>query len=157
METLIEIMTPIEVWHWVALGLILIGIEVAAGTFDLLFVGLAAFATAAFKALAPEAITGWPWQVAVFAVSSIVLIVLSRTVFSDMRNRDNQKPGLNQRMVAMIGKRGIVASDFEAGAGRVKIGDTEWSAESVDGTDVSAGETVIVESAVLTTLKVRLA
>ena len=151
---MLELFTELEAWHWIALGLILIGIEVAAGTFDLLFIGLAAFATALFAAIMPGGVGEWQGQVIFFAITAIALIVLSRTVFADMRNFDNDKPNLNRRTGSMVGTRGIVTADFTAGSGRVKIGDTEWSAESLDGSDVAAGTTIVVEGAESTVLKV---
>ncbi|MEM7661520.1 MAG: NfeD family protein [Pseudomonadota bacterium] len=155
MDALITTLGQLEAWHWIALGLVLIGIEVAAGTFDLLFVGIAAFATALFTAVAPGSLADWQGQMFFFAGTAIALIVLSRTVFADMRKQSHDKPGLNQRMVGMIGSRGIVSQGFAAGSGRVKIGDTEWSAETEDGSDIDEGIAVVVEGAELTVLKVK--
>lgn len=155
MDALIGYMSHLEAWHWVALGLILIGIEVAAGTFDLLFIGIAAFATALFEVVAPGALGNWQWQICFFAVSSFVLVVLSRTIFADMRSTDNKKPGLSQRMVNMIGSRGVVTQTLTTGSGRVKIGDTEWSAESLDGSDLAAGTKIVVEETEMTVVKVK--
>ena len=60
-------------------------------------------------------------------------------------------------MNSLIGKRGQVASDFSAGMGRVRIGDTEWSAEGVDGANFVSGDAVIVDSTDGTIVKVRAA
>ncbi|MEL7480564.1 MAG: NfeD family protein [Pseudomonadota bacterium] len=155
MDMMLEFLSSLEAWHWIAFGLVLIGIEIAIGTFDLLFIGLAALATALFKVLAPAGYTGWEWQLGVFTIASLVLIILGRTVFAGMRRANNDKPHLNQRTVAMIGKRGVVTTSFEAGSGRIRIGDTEWSAETADGHDLLKGVTVVVEAAELTVLKVR--
>ncbi|MEO0883193.1 MAG: NfeD family protein [Pseudomonadota bacterium] len=155
MDTFLTTLGQLEAWHWIALGLVLIGIEVAAGTFDLLFVGIAAFATALFTAVAPGSLADWQGQMFFFAGTAIALIVLSRTVFADMRKQTHDKPGLNQRMVGMIGSRGVVTQPFAAGAGRVKIGDTEWSAETSDGSNVDAGTAIVVEGTELTVLKVK--
>ncbi|MEM6410365.1 MAG: NfeD family protein [Pseudomonadota bacterium] len=155
MDELFTLLGQLEAWHWIALGLVLIGIEVAAGTFDLLFIGLAAFATALFAAVAPGSLADWQGQMFFFAGTAIALIVLSRTVFSDIRKQSNDKPGLNQRMVGMIGSRGVVTQGFSAGSGRVKIGDTEWSAQTSDGSDVDVGTTIVVEGAELTVLRVK--
>jgi len=155
MDATVAILNNLEAWHWIALGLVLIGIEVAAGTFDLLFIGIAAFATALFAAVAPGSLADWEGQMFFFAVTAIALIVLSRTVFADMRSQASDKLGLNQRMVGMIGSRGVVTQSFAAGAGRVKIGDTVWSAESIDGSDVTEGTAVVVDGAELTVLKVK--
>lgn len=146
METLPEFMWPITLWHWLALGLVILAIEVSIGTFDLLWIGLAALLTAAYQGLAPAGITGLEYQLAVFTISSIVLVIAGRTVFSGMRNQPNDAPQLNQRMEAMIGQRGTAVSEFQSGAGRVRIGDTEWLGESFDGSPIAEGATVSVEA-----------
>jgi len=45
MEAFIDFFTPLQAWHWIGLALILLGIELALGTFDLLWISAAAFAT----------------------------------------------------------------------------------------------------------------
>lgn len=154
MDTLIEFVTPLEPWHWVALGLVLLGVELMIGTFDLLWVGAAALATALFSALVPDTLAGPGLQFAFFAVSSVALIVLGRSVFGDWRNKETDKPMLNKRMDAMIGRRALVTSGFSAGSGRVKIGDTEWLAHAVEGEDFAEGATVLVKGVEATVVKV---
>lgn len=150
-----ELIWPITYWHWLAFGFVILAIEMTIGTFDLLWIGLAALLTALFEGLAPGAFTAIEYQLGVFAASSIVLVLLGRTLFSGMRNKPNDSPQLNQRMEAMIGRRGVTASRFEAGAGRVKIGDTEWMGESQDGGPLEAGVTVTVEAVDTTKVIVR--
>ena len=58
-------------WHWLVLGLILFGVEMMTGTFDLLMVSIAAFVTAAVAAAMPQ--IGWEMQALVFALSSVAL------------------------------------------------------------------------------------
>ena len=141
-----DLLLPLTVWHWLAIALILFGIEMAFGTFDLLFVSLAAFGTAAFAAFGPAPLNGWEGQLAVFAAASTGLVVLGRTVFAGMRRVVGEHPTLNRRMESLIGERAAVTRSFQAGTGRVKIGDTEWLAESVDGTNYGIGDTVTVEA-----------
>ena len=150
-----EFFWPITHWHWMAIGFTILAIEVSIGTFDLLWIGLAALLTALFKAFAPEAFAGLEYQLGVFAFFSIVLLVAGRTVFSGMRNQPNDAPQLNQRMASMIGQRGVTASAFVGGSGRVKIGDTEWMGESFDGSAIEAGMTVTVEAVDSTKLIVK--
>ena len=54
-----------------------------------------------------------------------------------------------------MGARALVVTDFSQGQGRVKIGDTEWQAESETGSDIPAGTTVTVEGAKSTIVLVR--
>ena len=154
MEAIIDVFTPLEAWHWVALGLVLLGIELAVGTFDLLWISAAAFATALFKAVLPAPIDGLEGQLIFFSVASVVLLILGRTVFDDWRHAESDKPLLNKRMESMVGSRALVTQTFAAGTGRVKIGDTEWLAHAVNGEDFSEGATVMIKDVEATAVKV---
>ena len=150
-----EILSQLSIWHWFAFGLVLFGIEMMTGTFDLLMISIAAFATGIFTYFAPAGLGGWETQMIIFGIASIALIIFGRTVLSGMRSVVDEHPTLNKRMNSLIGKRGMVTSDFEAGQGRVKIGDTEWLAESVDGSNFEDGAAIVVEDAESTMVRVR--
>ena len=129
------------------LALILFGIEMMSGTFDLLMASIAAAATAAFAAFAPESATAWQVQCIVFAVASIILIVISRYVFPNMRRAEPEHPTLNKRMVQLVGQQGEVTRDFSNGQGQVKIGDTVWGAEAAEGqAGITVGDRIVVET-----------
>ena len=155
MEGLDVVLWPPTAWHWLALALFLLSIEMMTGTWDLLWVGLAALFTSAFAAFAPAGIAGWEGQLIFFAIATAVLFVTGRTVFRSMRENVQEHPTLNKRMAGTLGQRGVVADDFSGGLGRVKLGDTVWSAQSVDGANLASGASVIVESTEGTVLKVR--
>ena len=152
-----ELFTHLTVWHWLALGLLLFGIEMMTGTFDLLMISIAAWTTAVFAWLAPDSLTNWQGQVLFFGAASVALFVLGRTVLSGMRKTTPEHPTLNKRMDSLVGQRGVAASDFSiAGQGRVKIGDTVWGAETVDGSEViHNGDVVVVEGTRMNTALVR--
>lgn len=157
MSALIDLLTPLTAWHWLALALILLGVEMAVGTFDLLWVSIAAFASAAFTAFLPGLSEDWQVQLVFFFAVSVALVALGRTVFSGLRSAADEHPTLNKRMHSLIGRRGEVASDFSAGMGRVRIGDTEWSAEGAGGVDFNIGDAVIVDATEGNIVKVRAA
>ncbi|WP_084418687.1 NfeD family protein [Henriciella litoralis] len=157
MDALIDLMWPTNAWHWLGIGLILLAIEMAVGTFDLLWIAIAAAATSVFAAIAPGSISGWEGQLVLFAVASIGLLVFGRTVFADIRMNAAEHPTLNKRMSRAVGKTGTAMSDFVAGAGRVRLGDTDWSAETVDGSNPVAGANVVVEATAGNALRVRAA
>ncbi len=54
-----------------------------------------------------------------------------------------------------VGQRGVVMDDFSGGSGRVKLGDTEWSAETVDESNPAAGTSVIVEDTAGNVLRIK--
>lgn len=152
-----DLLTTWTPWHWVAIGLVLFSIEMLVGTFDLLWIGTAAFITAVFSWLAPETMQGWQAETLVFAVSATALVVMGRTVFSGLRHPPSSHPDLNDRIAKMIGKSAIVTRAFVAGSGRVKFGDTEWSAEAEDGQNPYAGQQVTITGGKGSTVSVKLA
>ncbi|GAB5458253.1 MAG: NfeD family protein [Henriciella sp.] len=155
MDGLALSMWPPTAWHWLAIGLILLTIEMGTGTFDLLWVAIAAGVTSLFAAFAPDTLAGWEGQLVVFAITSIVMVIIGRTVFRSMRDGGPEHPTLNKRMATTIGERATVTETFQAGSGRVKLGDTEWSAQSLDGANLVEGMTVIVDGTDGNQLKVR--
>lgn len=147
MDALAPLLSGLTLWHWVGLGVILLTIEIAVGTFDLLWVAVGAFLTALFTLIAPGPIGAWQGQLVFFCIAAIVLVVMGRTVFSGLRHRASSHPNLNDRMASMIGQRGEARSSFEHGRGRVRIGDTEWEAMLVEGEGVAIGTEVRVTGA----------
>lgn len=157
MDALIAMLTPLTAWHWLALGLALIGIEMLVGTFDLFWIGVAALATALYAAgwlPLPEGWTGWLGQTIVFSLLAVALVLLGRTVLAGLRRPASSHPMLNRRSASLIGSRAEVSESFHAGRGRVKVGDTTWLAESDTGEDLSAGEGVRIVGAQDLLLKV---
>lgn len=154
MEAFIDFFTPFQAWHWLAIGLILLGFELALGTIDLLWISAAAMLTALFKWVMPAPIDGLEGQLLFFAVTSVALLVLGRTAFAGMRHQESDRPLLNKRMESMIGTRALVTKAFMAGAGKVKIGDTEWLALAVNGEDFAVGTAVLIQGVDATTVKV---
>ena len=152
-----EFLADLNVWHWMILGVVLLGIEMLTGTFDLLMISIAAFLTGLFEQFVPGSIAPWQGQLIFFGVASIALFALGRTVFSNMRPDAPEHPTLNKRMNSLIGQRGTVSTAFAGGQGKVRIGDTEWLAESVDGSNFADGAVIVVEGAESTTVRVRAA
>ncbi|MEO1554536.1 MAG: NfeD family protein [Pseudomonadota bacterium] len=155
MEGLDLVLWPPTAWHWLALALLLFSLEMMTGTWDLLWVSIAAAFTSAFAAFAPSSIAGWEGQLVFFAIASVVLFIVGRTVFKSMRENIEEHPTLNKRMAGTLGQHGVVAADFSGGLGRVKLGDTVWSAQSIDGANLANGAAVIVEATEGNMLKVR--
>ncbi|MEZ5955140.1 MAG: NfeD family protein [Hyphomonas sp.] len=152
-----QIFTQLTVWHWIAFGLVLLGVEMLTGTFDFLMMAIAAWAAAAFEWLAPDSVTGWQGQLVFFGVAATVMVLFGRTFLAGLRGKAEEHPTLNKRMASLVGQRGVAAADFSAaGHGRVKIGDTVWGAETVEGSDVIRnGDAVVVEGARMNTALVR--
>jgi inner membrane protein len=152
---LIGLLEGLTVWHWLGIGIVLLTLEVAVGTFDLLWIALGAFATALFALIIPEPLGGWQGQLTFFGVIAIAFVISGRTLFKGLRNRATTHPNLNDRLAKMVGERGEAATNFDGGRGKVKIGDSVWLAQQTDGATIVAGDRVVVAGADGTTLKVK--
>ena len=150
-----QVFSELTFWYWLALGLILFGIEMMSGTFDLLMVAIAAWLTAGFAYFAPDAWAVWQGQMIVFGVASTALVVFGRTVLSGVRKSSPEHPTLNRRMQALVGERGLAVGDFVSGTGQIRVGDTVWRAEAIEGETIHGGDTIIVDGAKMTTAMVR--
>ena len=143
MELLLSVFDRMNLVAWWAIaGLILIA-ELLTGTTYLLWPAAAAFLTG-FIAMEAMGVT-WPVQLAVFAGLSLVLLWAGdRWVRPAMKAGAGS--GLNDRSARMVGQRVVAVADFASGRGRVKYGDTEWAAETADGSNPPAGSMLHVEA-----------
>ena len=102
------------------------------------------FAVGSLAALITALLGGKLWlQVVVFVVVSAVALAMLRPIAKKYFN-----PKLTRTNVdAMAGKTClcVTAIDNLAGVGQVKIGDVEWSARSVSGEPIPAGEQVRID------------
>jgi membrane protein implicated in regulation of membrane protease activity len=152
----IGLLEGLTIWHWVGLGIVLLTLEVAVGTFDLLWVSIGAFLTAVFALIIPEPIGGWQGQLTFFGIAALAFVISGRTLFKGLRRAPSTHPNLNDRTASMVGQRGEAATSFDGGQGKVKVGDTVWLAKQSDDTVIVEGDQVVVSGADGTTLKVRL-
>ena len=156
MDAVIGLLQGLTVWHWLGIGIVLLTLEVAVGTFDLLWISIGAFITALFALIIPAPVGGWQGQLVFFGVVAVAFVTAGRTVFKGLRRAPSTHPNLNDRTAAMIGQRGLAATSFDGGQGKVKVGDTMWLAEQAGGGAIAEGDKVVVAGADGTTLKVKL-
>jgi inner membrane protein len=150
-----EFITDPGPWTWLILGLVLLGIEVATGTTYLLWLAIAAAAMAALTALLGD--LSLPVQLIVYGAFALAATISGRKFFPpDERGTSHVSPPLNQPDSRLLGQSVVAVADFDHGAGRVKIGDTEWRAEAASDDPIGEGarlEVIAVDGA---TVKVRL-
>ena len=111
-------------WLWLIGGVLLLIMEVIAPGFFLVFIGAAAIATGLFTVLFD---LGTPAQLALFVLYTGVAVMLGRRAYSD-RTTDSADPLLNDRAGRLVGKVVTVVADVDDHSGRVRVGDSEWSA-----------------------------
>lgn len=122
-------------WLWLIGGVLLLIMEVIAPGFFLVFIGAAAIATGLFTVLFD---LGTPAQLALFVLYALVAVMLGRRAYAN-RTSDSADPLLNDRAGRLIGKVVTVVSEVDDHSGRVRVGDSEWSAR---GGPAAAGERV---------------
>jgi hypothetical protein len=128
-------------WMWLALGVLLMSLEVAVPGLHFLWFGVAAAVVAILVWLG---LAGFGWQIAVFGALSIVALYFGKRMMADVPSSDPENASLNERANQYIGRSVIVEEAIRNGRGKVRVGDTLWIAE---GTDVPVGARVTIKSA----------
>jgi inner membrane protein len=131
----IEILSNLGPFHWWALAVLLVGIEMTMPTQYMLWPGLAAIVTGLLLLIFP----GLPLvgQLVVFAVMAGGL-ALTAHYWPKGAAEDDARVHLNQRTAGYIGRQAIVAEDFKGARGIVVLDDSRWQAESIDGRPLSS-------------------
>jgi len=122
-------------WLWLIGGVLLLIMEVIAPGFFLVFIGAAAIATGLFTVLFG---LGTVPQLALFALYALLAVLVGRRFYSN-RHTDSTDPLLNDRAGRLVGKVVTVVQQVDEHGGRVRVGDSEWSAR---GGPATAGERV---------------
>ena len=125
-------------WHWWVLALVLIGIEMVAPGFFLMWIGGAAAVTGLVALIIPS--LPWQGQFLIFGVLAVASVVGARYYFK--RNPiETADATLNRRGAQYIGRTFSLEEAIVNGFGKVRVGDSVWRAE---GPDLPAGDRVKV-------------
>lgn len=125
-------------WHWLLIGLGLLVLEMFAPGVIFLWMGLAAGSVGVLLYVDPA--ISWTTQLFVFAVLSVVYVVLGRWWLSK-RPLTTDQPRLNRRAEQYIGREFTLAEDMENGRGKIQVDDSTWK---VTGDDFAAGTRIRV-------------
>jgi inner membrane protein len=136
MEALIDAWQGFGAWRWLAIGALLLAAEFATGTAWLLWLAAAAGLTAILVALPIP--TSFTTELLAFGAFALGTTAFGRRFFPPNAIKSDQ-PLLNQPNSRALGASVVVVSDFVGGEGRVKMGDTEWQAVTLDGASPKAG------------------
>jgi len=126
----------LDAWAWIILGVLLVGLELAAPRIFFLWLGLAAVATGLI-----DGAIGLSWQAStlLFAVLCVGAVLLGRTVSRPEVHRESSS--LNRRGEALVGRRFTLDAPLAGGEGRIRVGDSSWR---VTGPDLPSGASVRV-------------
>ncbi|MGI9372845.1 MAG: NfeD family protein [Hyphomicrobiales bacterium] len=144
-----DIIESLGNWAWWIIAGLMFILELMAPALFFLWFGFAAVATGLLVLFVPM---DWQWQVSIFAVLTIVLLLASRQIFGKTGWRSD-KPLLNKRLERYVGKTYVLETAIRNGHGKVKINDTFWN---VEGPEAPAGSQVTVTGAEGSTLIVEL-
>ncbi|UUM31233.1 NfeD family protein [Vibrio japonicus] len=134
---MIALLDSVNYWHWLAFGLILLAAELLGAAGYLLWLGLSALLVGILLTFIP---LSWQLQWMSFGSFSLVTTWLWwRRQLTHDKQSDEQRD-LNQKQKQLVGQVLTLDEDFPKGKGRIKVGDTTWSAKSE--TSLTAGTTV---------------
>jgi membrane protein implicated in regulation of membrane protease activity len=123
-------------WLWLIGGVVLLIAEIIAPGFFLVFIGAAAIVTGILALLlgVPVAL-----QMAIFAVLAFLAARFGGRRAYASRYDYSADPLLNDRAARLLGKIVVVTQAVDSHGGRVRVGDSEWSAR---GTAAAVGDRV---------------
>lgn len=127
-------------WHWLALGLILIALELAAsGGFYIIFFGVAAIVVAALSLIGASGPT-WT-QLLLFSILSVISLLFFRSPMLRWMKLDVGGADVD----SLVGETAIAQQDIAAGQiGRVELRGTAWTARNRGSELLATGRRCVV-------------
>ena len=122
-------------WLWAIGGLILLIAEVVAPGFFLVFLGVAAIATGLFTLLFD---LGLAPQLALFVIYTALAVMIGKRWYAEPDTAE-QQVGLNDPAGRLVGRTATAVDPIDDHGGRVRLGDSEWTAR---GGPAAAGDRV---------------
>jgi len=111
-------------WLWMIGGVLLLTAEIMLPGVFLVWVGIAAIVTGLFALLFGIGIAG---QLGLFALYAVLAVLVGRRVYG-VKGVAADDALLNDRAAQLIGRRVMVVQPVDEDSGRVRVGDSEWSA-----------------------------
>lgn len=119
----------IDFWHWWIFAVVLVTIEILAPSFFALWMAIAAFLTGLALLLLPQ--LGWEYQLMLFAILSVLSIVMWRRYY--LKNPIvSDQPDLNRRGAQYIGRVVTLQAPIIDGVGKIKLDDSTWKVQGPD-------------------------
>lgn len=115
-------------WFWLLVGVLLGAAEIIVPGFFLIWFALAAIITGMIALLLPLSTA---LQIGLFAILSVGTVYAGRRWFAANPILSDD-PKLNDRGARLMGEIVTVVEPIEHGSGRVKVGDSVWSAKGDD-------------------------
>jgi membrane protein implicated in regulation of membrane protease activity len=111
-------------WLWMIGGVLLLAAEMLLPGVFLVWVGIAAIVTGLFALLLGIGVAG---QLGLFALYAVLAVMIGRR-FYGVKGVDSDDAMLNEPAARLVGRRVLVVQTVDEDSGRVRLGDSEWSA-----------------------------
>ncbi len=147
---LLDLFNTYGPWAWIVTGLVLLALELVVPGGYFLWLGTAGLVTGLLSFIPG---LSWPWQVTIFGVLAIAIVVVW-TLVTRNRVQKTDNPFLNRRAERFVGHEGVIDEPIKDGFGRLVLGDSVWR---ISGPDLAAGQKVRVIGADGPVLKVEAA
>ena len=137
MESVTDLLLKLGTWTWFIVAVAMLLLETVIPGVHFMWFGLAALIIGAVVLVVPMPLAV---QLVAFAVLSLAAILVVRRLWGSATLATDE-PDLNDRGHSYIGRMVAVEEPISGGRGKVRVGDTVWTAE---GPDTPSGATVKV-------------
>ena len=128
MQPVIDFFWNLGGWNWFILAVVMLLLESIIPGIHFMWFGMAAVAMGAITLFVPMSI---PLQLVLFALIAIAMILLARKFWAPQTIKTDV-PELNIRGSQYVGRTVTVEEAISNGRGKVRVGDTLWTAEGPD-------------------------
>ncbi|MFA7439903.1 MAG: NfeD family protein [Sphingomonadaceae bacterium] len=128
METASPLLWLFSPWGWLSVAAVAAGLEILLPGAFMIWLAAAALATAIATLLLS---LGVGWQMGAFALFAF-LAVMASLQLKRRHPITSDDPALNRRGVRLVGEHVTVVVALAGGEGRVRLGDTVWTAHGAD-------------------------
>lgn len=141
------LLAQVEFWHWWVLAAVLLAIEVFAPTTLFLWTGAAAVVVGIIVLVVPG--ISWEFQILLFAVLSVVSVVVGRILLRLRASKPGEASTLNRRAEQYIGQTYVLTEAIVNGRGKINVDDSTWKIEGGDLEEGARVKVVAVDGVVL--------
>lgn len=128
MQPIYDYLSSMGAWNWIFLGIILFVLETVMPGVYLLWFGVAAVIVGVLTFMFDVTLQ---WELILFGVVSMLTVLAVRR-FAKTDVVASDEPDLNVRGQQYVGRIVTVETAISGGRGRVRVGDSMWSAEGPD-------------------------
>jgi membrane protein implicated in regulation of membrane protease activity len=126
------------IWSWLAIGVVLIILEMIAPGMIFVWFGVAGVVTGLVVGIFPT--MAWPAQLTLFSILAVVSLVLGRRYIKRNPTK-SQDDSLNRRADLYVGRTFTLSEAIVNGQGKVQVDDSIWK---VRGPELALGALVRV-------------